>query len=116
MSRYKQNQKGLPKDVKEEVQSICAGYYRRKRVATCRLSVMTGEPSEDFKAFLAWNERIDQAMEFIEEGIRPYILDDIANGKGYWRSMASPLIGVNAYYARKNKAIEDLAKTLNLMI
>lgn len=114
--KYKHNQKNIPKDVKTEIQSLCAGYHRRKRIASQRLAVLTAPPSEELKAFMAWNERIDRALEFIEEGIRPYILYDISNGIGYWRSMASPLISQSAYYARKNEAIENIAKELNLMM
>ena len=114
--KYTHNQKSIPKDVKVELQSLCAGYYRRKRVATLRLSVLTGAPSEELKAFMEWNERIDKALEFIEEGLRPYILNDLANGKGHWTSMASAFIGRNAYYSRKNKALENLAREFNLML
>lgn len=114
--RYTHNQKNIPQDVKSELQTICAGYYRRKRVATLRLSVLTGEPSEELKAFMAWNDRIDKALEFIEEGLRSYILNDIASGKGYWSSMASPFLTRNAYYARKNKAFENLAREFNLIV
>ena len=114
--RYSHNQKSIPKDVKEQIQSICAGYNRRKRVASQRLSVMTSQPSDELMAFLSYNEKIDNALLFLEEGLRPYILHDIANGVGYWRSMAGPIISRNAYYERKNKAMENIAKELNLMI
>lgn len=114
--RYTHNQKNIPKDVKAEIQSLCAGYYRRKRIADLRLSVLTAPPTEELKAFIAWNTRIDKALEFIEEGVRPYILNDIANGKGYWSSMASPFLTCNAYYTRKNKAFENLAREFNLMV
>lgn len=116
MSRYKYNQKNLPQDVKTQIRSICAGYARRKRVANSRMLFLTGEPSEELRAFMAWNEHIDRALAFLEEGMRPYILDDIANGKGYWGSMASPLISYNAYYARKNKALENLATEFHLLL
>lgn len=114
--KYTHNQKNIPKDVKAEIQSLCAGYYRRKRVTKLRLSMLTAPPSEELKAFMSWNERIDRSLDFIEEGIREYILDDIAYGKGYWGSMASPFLTCNAYYARKNKAIENLAEAFNLLM
>ena len=114
--KYSYNQKNLPKDVKDEVQSICAGYYRRKRIATLRLSLLTAPPSEELKAFMSWNEKIDKALEFIEKGLKDYILNDIANGKGYWSSMASPFLTCNAYYSRKNQAFENLAKEFNLVV
>lgn len=114
--KYTHNQKGIPKDVKEEIQSLCAGYYRRQRIAKQRTAILTAPPSEELTAFMTYNEKIDRALEFLEEGLRPYILHDIANGIGYWRSMASPLISRNAYYARKNESLERIAKELNLMI
>lgn len=114
--KYVQNQKNIPKDVKEQIQSICAGYNRRKRVASQRMAMITAPPSEELVAFMSYNEKIDRALEFIEEGLRPYMLHDIANGVGYWRSMAGPFISRNAYYGRKNKAMENIAKELNLMI
>ena len=114
--KYVHNQKNLPKDVKTEIQSLCAGYYRRQRIANQRLSLLTAPPSEELVAFMRWNERIDKALEFIEEGLRPYILHDIANGIGYWRSMAGPFISRNSYYSRKNKAMENIAEELNLMV
>ena len=113
---YKHNQSSIPEDVKKEIQSICAGYYRRKRIADMRLSVLTAPPSEELIAFMSWNKKIDKALDFIEEGIRPYILNDIANGKGYWGSMGAPLISKDSYYARKNKALKNLTVELNLMI
>lgn len=114
--KYVQNQKNIPKDVKEQIQSICAGYNRRKRVASQRMAMITAPPSEELVAFMRWNERIDKALAFIESGVRAYILNDIANGKGYWTSMAAPFMAYNTYYARKNKALENLAKEFNLMV
>ena len=114
--KYKHNQKNIPKDVKEEIQSLCAGYARRKRIASQRLALITAPPSEELKAFISYNTKIDKALDFIEDGLRTYMLHDIANGVGYWRSMASPFLTCNAYYARKNKAMMNIAKELNLMI
>ena len=114
--KYKHNQKNIPKDVKKEIQSLCAGYYRRQRIASQRTAILTAPPSEELIAFMAYNEKIDNALAFVEEGVRSYILHDIANGIGYWSSMASPFLTCNAYYDRKNKAFENLAKNLNLMI
>lgn len=114
--KYLKNQKNLPKDVKKEIQSLCAGYYRRQRIAAQRTALLTAPPSEELVAFMRWNERIDKALEFIESGVRAYILNDIANGKGYWASMAAPFMAYNTYYARKNKALENLAKEFNLMV
>lgn len=114
--KYKHNQKNIPKDVKTEIQSLCAGYHRRKRIASQRLAVLTAPPSEELKAFMTWNERIDKALAFLEEGLRTYILHDIANGIGYWSSMAGPFLTCNAYYARKNEAMENIAKEFNLII
>ena len=81
--RYAHNQKNIPKDVKMEIQSLCAGYYRRQRIAKQRTAVLTAPPSEDLAAFMTYNEKIDKALYFIEEGMREYILHDIANGIGY---------------------------------
>lgn len=114
--KYKHNQKGIPKDVKKEIQSLCAGYYRRQRIANQRMTVLTAPPSEELTAFMAWNKRIDKALEFIEDGVRAFILNDIANGKGYWASMAAPFLTYNSYYARKNRALDNLAREFNLMI
>ena len=115
--KYKHNQKAIPKDVLAEIQALCAGYYRRK----CTIAVRLAQSPEsvdapEIKAFLSYNESIDKAIEFIEEGIREYILHDIALGTGYWSSMAAPFISLTAYYDRKNKALGNLAKALNLMI
>ena len=115
--KYKHNQKAIPKDVLQEIQALCAGYYRRK----CLIAVRFAQSHEnmqtpEIRAFLHYNESIDKAIEFIEEGIREYILHDIALGTGYWSSMAAPLITKNAYYDRKNKALGNLAKALNLII
>lgn len=114
--KYTHNQKGIPKDVKEEIQSLCAGYYRRQRIAKQRMAILTAPPSEELTAFMTYNDKIDRALAFIEEGLRPYILHDIANGIGYWSSMASPFLTCNAYYDRKNRALENLSKELNLII
>jgi hypothetical protein len=114
--RYAHNQKNIPKDVKMEIQSLCAGYYRRQRIAKQRTAVLTAPISEELTAFMTYNDKIDRALCFIEEGMREYILHDIANGIGYWSSMASPFITCNAYYDRKNRALGNLAKELNLIV
>ena len=115
--KYNHNQKGMPLEVLKEVQALCAGYYRRKCLAAVRIAQSPeNEQTPEAQAFLRYNQQIDSAIEFIEEGIREYILHDIALGTGYWASMAAPFITKNAYYARKNKALCNLAKELNLVI
>lgn len=115
--KYKHNQKNIPADVLKEIQALCAGYYRRKCLVAVRLAQSSeNAQTPEIQAFLRYNEQIDASMQFIEEGIREYILHDIALGTGYWSSMAAPFISLTAYYDRKNKALDNLAKALNLVI
>jgi hypothetical protein len=52
----------------------------------------------------------------VDEGLRAFILADIANGNGYGRSMASPYMHRDTYYKQKNEAILNIALAMNLIL
>ncbi len=98
----------------ELVKALCADYPRRKRLIDCKFRTKTTE--EDVQRLKEINEKIDKALECVDEGLREYILYDIANGNGYNKSMASPYIRKDSYYAQKNKAILQIALLFHFVL
>ena len=101
---------GIPKTVVTIVVALCADYDRRKKAIATE-----GTPQFVRERFCELNGAIDSALSEVEQGIRPLILSDLQQGKGYDASMASPFIGKNGYYNRKRKVIHDIAVGLNLI-
>lgn len=97
----------IPRSVVNVVRSMCADYDRRA------LLIKSGAPLSD--KYRELNAAIDRGLDFVEEGIRRTILDDIHLGRGYGYSPASAIIAKNAYYSRKNKAVYTIACELRLL-
>ena len=110
---YKSLDRRISKTVLELIEKLCADYPRRKRIVECNFRTKTSD--EAVEKFKKTNETIDKAMEGVDKGLRDYILSDIANRNGYERSMASPYITKNSYYAQKNKAIYSMALLFHLI-
>mgnify|MGYP003429961661 CR=1 FL=1 len=104
----------ISKTVMELVKALCADYPRRKRLIDCKFRTKTTD--EDVIKLKEINDNIDAALECVDEGLRSYILYDIANGNGYNKSMASPYIQRNSYYKQKNKAILNIALKFHCVI
>jgi hypothetical protein len=114
MRHYYPLDQRITKGVRILVEGYCADYPRRKRVAECRYRTITTD--EEVLRFKAINEKIDLALEIVDEGMRTYILTDIANGNGYTRSMASPFMHRDTYYKLKNAVILRIAELMNLIL
>ena len=110
---YKRLDRSISKTVLELIEKLCADYPRRKRIIECEFRTRTTD--EAVLQFKKTNDTIDQALECVDKGLREYILSDIANHNGYDRSMASPYITKNSYYAQKNKAIYMMAVGFHLI-
>ena len=112
--KYKKMDFRISKTTLNVIRAYCADYPRRKRLIECRQ--LTHTTKEEIEQFKNTNEIIDKALLVVDEGLRAYMLIDIAVGHGYEKSMASPLIAKNSYYLQKNKAIEQMAKGFHLII
>ena len=111
---YKRLDKRLSKTVLDVVSKLAADYPRRRRLAECLVRKHTTD--EQVEQLKQVNAKIDKALESVEEGIREYILSDIASGNGYERSMASCFVSRTAYYAKKNNAILEIARAFYLVV
>ena len=111
MSRQKMYFKWeIPKTVVDVVKSHCADYKRRERMI--KFSTITGAVLDEY---VRLNSIIDNALEDVEVGIRQELLEDVAKGRGYDYSAASPFLAKNTYYPRKRKLIHDIAEGLSLI-
>ena len=111
--KYKKLDFRISKTALDVIQALCADYPRRKRLIECRCRTHTTD--EEIENFKKTNKVIDDAMLVVDEGLRDYILMDIAVGHGYESSMASPFLSKDSYYRQKNKAIEEMAKGFHLI-
>lgn len=111
--KYKKLDFRVSKTALNVIMALCADYPRRKRLIDCKFRTRTTD--DDIERFKQTNEIIDKALLVVDEGIREYILIDIAVGHGYESSMASPYIAKNPYYTQKNRAIEEMAKGFHLI-
>jgi hypothetical protein len=114
MRHYHPLDKRISKSVMILVSGYCADYPRRKRIAECKFRTITTD--DEVSKFREINEKIDNALMVVDEGLRAFILADIANGNGYDRSMASPYMHRDAYYKQKNEAILNIALAMNLIL
>ena len=112
---YRRFDTGVSHSAIDVVVALCADYPRRKKIGSAKYLSKTNK-EELFNNFKLINEKIDSSISFIEEGIREIIILDIGAKRGYGYSMASSLISKDAYYARKNQAILEIAKAFNLVI
>ncbi len=112
--RYVSTDSRLTATVLEVLQTLCADYPRRKRIVECQFKRHTQE--EVILNFKRTNDLIDEALTQVDEGIRMYVLSDIAHRNGYDKSMASPFISRTSYYRQKNNALLSMAKLFNLII
>lgn len=111
---YKSLDKRITKTVLDVVSKLAADYPRRRRLAECvARRHLTDAQLDNLKQV---NAKIDTALEHVEEGIRDYLLSDIASGNGYERSMASCFISRTSYYAKKNAVILEIARAFYLVI
>ena len=111
---YQHLDKRITKTVMGLVEALCADYPRRRRLADY-LSYTKGNDA-DLAHLRGINEKIDEALNEVDEGLRGYMLSDIANRNGYGRSMASPFIRKDSYYAQKNKAILKMAMLFHFVV
>lgn len=114
MRKYIPLDKRITEGVQMIVQGYCADYPRRKRISECRFRTITTD--EEVQHFREINAKIDDALEVVDEGMREYILSDIANAHGYYRSMASAFMHRDTYYSQKNEAILRIALAMNLIL
>lgn len=100
----------IPSTVVDIVRAVCDDYDRRSRM------IQFGSVDGDVLAlYVALNNAVDKALDEVEVGIRKSLLSDICRRRGYHFSQASPLLAKNTYYARKRKAIHDIAVGLSLI-
>ena len=111
--KYKKLDRRITKQVLQVIEALCADYPRRKRIVDCEFLTRTSESK--VKEFKKTNLLIDRALEVVDDGLRSYILTDIANRNGYERSMASPFITKNSYYKQRNNAIKQMALLFHLI-
>ena len=114
MRHYKSLDQRLTKGVRLLVEGYCADYPRRKRISECKYRTITTD--EEVQRFREINDRIDEALSIVDEGMRNFILTDIANGNGYDRSMASPFMHKDTYYKQKNEVILRIALAMHLIL
>ena len=111
---YQHLDKRISKTVMNSIENLCADYPRRKRLAD--YLIYTKKDDDNLRELMAWNAKIDEALSEVDEGLRGYMLSDIANRNGYGRSMASPFIRKDSYYAQKNKAILRMAMLFHFVV
>ena len=98
----------IPRTVVDIVKSICADYDRRA-------IAMRSAPEGALQIYKYMNDAIDRAMAEIEPAIRRTMLEDIYTGRGYDSSPASAIMSRRPYYARKRKAVHDMALEFHLI-
>ena len=101
----------LPRTVVDVVRAVCADYGRRDKVI--KASERCGDATVEMYIFL--NEVVDEALESIEEVLRPMVLEDICEKRGYEHSPAASMISKNGYYKRKRKFLYDIAVAMSLI-
>ena len=110
MRKKKYEKYDIPKSVVCIVGALCRDYDRR------RVALETGTLGEEATEMCElMNAIVDAALSDIEAGIRPAMLHDIGQTRGYQFSAARECISENAYYRRKHKAIHDIAAALKLI-
>ena len=114
MRHYKSLDKRITDGVRLLVRGYCADYPRRKRISECKYRTITTD--EEVQRFSEINDKIDDALSIVDEGMRHYFLMDIANGNGYTSSMASPFMHKDTYYKQKNEVILRIAMAMHLIL
>mgnify|MGYP006923367448 CR=1 FL=1 len=114
MRHYHALDSRITKGVRLLVEGYCADYPRRKRISECKYRTITTD--EEVLRFREINAKIDEALSVVDEGMRPFLLTDIANGNGYDRSMASPFMHRDTYYKQKNEVILRIALAMHLIL
>lgn len=112
--RYKKLDVRISRTALDVLCALCADYPRRKRIIDCQFRTVTTD--EEINKFKRINEIIDDSLRCVDEGIRMYVLTDIANRNGYNKSMASPFISHMSYYRQKNEVLLRMAQKFNLII
>lgn len=111
MGRHRENfEWEVPTGVVGIVRAVCADYRRREHMI--KFSSIAGDVLEEY---IRLNSIVDNAVGSAERGIRYSLLADIANGRGYDNSPASPFLAKNTYYLRKRKIVYDIARSLKLV-
>ena len=106
----------MDKNTQETIRAFLLDYPRRESIAAAHLEQSNGERSESLRAFMSWNERIDEALTVIDEPLRVGMFQDVAKGTGYRKSPLRELLTIHRYYTLKNKCLESLARALNLIL
>ncbi len=105
----------LPRTVVDIVRAVCADYKRREKFI--KLHDQGNEVTElislDMCKFL--NEIVDESLNPIEPTLRPMVLEDICEKRGYEHSPAASIISKNGYYKRKRKFLYDIAAAMSLI-
>ena len=100
----------IPHCVVQVVRAHCADYQRKENAL--KDSNLSPEIRRNYETV---NASILESLEEIEEMCRSDFLADIADNRGYEKSRINWLFSKTAYYNRKDKAIYDIAKKLNLV-
>lgn len=105
---YKNLHDFIPDDVDRIIIHLCHDYNRRKNM------LARGAVHGQVKRFYTYlNTAIDEALsEECEAGIRSYMLDDIAENRGY-RKTPIYCISQVTYYDRKRRVKVAIAKRLH---
>ncbi len=107
----------LPRTVVDVVRAVCADYGRRAKLIKAS-EQSGGEDSRaaaTFETCVFFNEIVDEALESIEAVLRPMVLEDICEKRGYEHSPAASMISKNGYYKRKRKFLYDIAVSMALI-
>ncbi len=100
--------------------ALVADYDNRRKAAerANRAAAHTDDENAlaEIARFMEINKRIDECLDFIEPMLRAYIREDIGRRRGWEKSQASSYISKDAYFARKNQAIEKMLIAFRLIL
>ena len=100
----------IPNSVVAMVRVVCVDYVRRDRAL--RWDMLTVGVKMEFERL---NRAVDGAVIGINADARGEFIKDIGIQRGYDFSPCSIYYAKNTYYAKKRKAIYDIAVALNLV-
>lgn len=100
----------IPKTVVEVVHGICADYDRRE--LAIKHSNIVGET---LARYIELNVAIENALDMCDSRVREYLVEDIAEERGYAFSQCSLVVAKNTYYENKRKFIYHVARKLYLI-
>jgi hypothetical protein len=100
----------IPKTVVDIVIGICADYERRE--LAIKHSNITGQTLD---RYIELNEAVEYALGMCDSRVREYLLEDVAEERGYDFSQCSCLVAKNTYYEAKRRLIYEIAKKMCLL-